>query len=474
LSSFHQSQGDKMFEIQSTAFNRDEAISKVLNDKAGALVVFEGWVRDHNQGKKVSSLEYQVYRELASKEGRKILTEAKELFNIHDVYCIHREGHLKLGDIAVWIGAVASHRDDAFKATRYVIDEIKHRLPIWKKEHYVAEEPQWVFCRDHHHHVHFEEADYYAKQSKLIDQDLLKKKKVTVIGAGGLGCPVLQSLTMAGIGSITIVDDDKISLSNIHRQPLYSPNLVGEKKAIVAQKRMMDLNPFITIQAIDSHVDVSNVEGLFADQDLVIDCTDNMRTKFLLHDAAFKLSVPLVAASIHRYEGQVRTFVPSLKAGCLRCQISQTPEDSLLGNCNDFGVLGASVGLIAQVQAMEAITYLKTGTNKTSSSTFLFNTETLTQMSLKNLKLEDCPVCRGDVHYEQDLINVSLNQFSQSEYILVDMRDKEDAHLDQFKNSDKKVMVMCHRGVRSQKLVKEYRSQGCHHFHSVQGGACSH
>jgi molybdopterin synthase catalytic subunit len=157
-----------MFSISKDTLNRDNLIAQLSNDKAGALVVFEGWVRDHNEGKSVSSLEYQIYHALALKEGERILQEAKEKFNLHNVMTVHREGHLNLGEMAIWIGATSSHRDDAFKATRYVIDEIKHRLPVWKKEHYVSGKKEWVFCRHHHHHVHFEETDYYQKQSWLI------------------------------------------------------------------------------------------------------------------------------------------------------------------------------------------------------------------------------------------------------------------------------------------------------------------
>lgn len=243
----HQWREAKLFTLTSGTIERDDLIKLLENHEAGALVSFEGWVRDHNQGKKVSSLEYQVYPELAHREGEKILREAKEKFNIHSVVCTHRFGHLKLGEIAVWVGAVASHRDDAFKATRYVIDEIKHRLPVWKKEHYVSERPEWVFCRDHHHHVHFHEADYYQKQKLVTKQDRLKASKVAVIGAGGLGCPVLTGLTTAGVGEIHVYDDDTINLSNIHRQPLYSPDVVGEKKITIAVTKMKALNPFISI-----------------------------------------------------------------------------------------------------------------------------------------------------------------------------------------------------------------------------------
>src|SRR5690606_29026806 len=131
-----------MFSISTETLNRDDLHLALSNDKAGAIVVFEGWVRNHNEGKKVKSLEYQIYHELAQKEGEKILSAAKSKFNLHDIKAVHREGHLSLGEIAVWIGATASHRDDAFKATRFVIDEIKHRLPVWKKEHYLDQNPE--------------------------------------------------------------------------------------------------------------------------------------------------------------------------------------------------------------------------------------------------------------------------------------------------------------------------------------------
>lgn len=135
-----------MFSICDTALDRDALMEFLRDDRAGAMVVFEGWVRDHNDGKKVSSLEYQVYEELALKEGLKILEEAKKKFSLHQIAGAHRQGHLKLGEVAVWVGAVASHRDEAFQAARYVIDEIKRRLPVWKKEHYAEQKPEWVYC----------------------------------------------------------------------------------------------------------------------------------------------------------------------------------------------------------------------------------------------------------------------------------------------------------------------------------------
>jgi len=116
------------------------------NPAAGAYVSFEGWVRNHNEGKEVKSLEYEAYHALANKEGERILQEAKEKFDILESSCIHRIGHLEIGEVAVWVGVIAKHRDAAFLACRYIIDEVKIRVPIWKKENYTDGDSGWVRC----------------------------------------------------------------------------------------------------------------------------------------------------------------------------------------------------------------------------------------------------------------------------------------------------------------------------------------
>jgi len=118
----------------------------LVNNTAGALVTFEGWVRNHNQGRLVVALEYEVYEILAQKEGEKILQEAQTKFNLCGAVACHRQGYLNVGEIAVWVGATAVHRGAAFAGTRYIINSIKNRLPIWKKEFYSGEQPQWILC----------------------------------------------------------------------------------------------------------------------------------------------------------------------------------------------------------------------------------------------------------------------------------------------------------------------------------------
>jgi molybdopterin synthase catalytic subunit len=118
--------------------------STLANPRAGALVTFEGWVRNHEDGRQVVALEYECYEELALKEGNRILAEALEKFEILDARCIHRVGRLDIGEIAVWIGVSAEHRAEAFRACQYIIDEVKGRVPIWKKEHYADGDSDWV------------------------------------------------------------------------------------------------------------------------------------------------------------------------------------------------------------------------------------------------------------------------------------------------------------------------------------------
>ncbi|MBK22841.1 MAG: hypothetical protein CME70_02455 [Halobacteriovorax sp.] len=135
-----------MFEISKIKLNHEELAAKLNNPKAGAMVFFDGRVRNHNDGQNVNSLEYQCYEEMALKEGKKIVEEALRKFEVHDAFCVHREGHLKIEEVAVWVGVCSSHRREAFEACQYIIDEVKDRVPMWKKEHYVEGQAVWVEC----------------------------------------------------------------------------------------------------------------------------------------------------------------------------------------------------------------------------------------------------------------------------------------------------------------------------------------
>jgi molybdopterin synthase catalytic subunit len=128
--------------------------AELVDAHCGGFTSFEGWVRNHNEGQQVTRLEYEAFEALGVREGERIMQEARERFGLTRVLCVHRLGSLALADIAVWVGVAAAHRDEAFKACRYIIDEVKHRVPIWKKEHYVSGDSGWVNCERCATHAH--------------------------------------------------------------------------------------------------------------------------------------------------------------------------------------------------------------------------------------------------------------------------------------------------------------------------------
>ncbi len=119
---------------------------ELADPAAGGYVAFEGWVRNRNEGRQVQRLEYEAFEKLAVKEGTRIVEEAIGRFGVSTAACVHRIGLLEIGEVAVWVGVAAEHRDEAFAACRYIIDEVKHRVPIWKKEHYIDGDSGWVNC----------------------------------------------------------------------------------------------------------------------------------------------------------------------------------------------------------------------------------------------------------------------------------------------------------------------------------------
>lgn len=135
------------FALAETAIDPEALRAGLRHPAAGALATFEGWVRNHADGRNVRRLEYQVYAELAQAEGERVLAEALRRFDVLAVHCTHRSGILGIGDLAVWVGAAAAHRAAAFDACRYIIDEIKQRLPIWKRETYAEGDSGWVNCQ---------------------------------------------------------------------------------------------------------------------------------------------------------------------------------------------------------------------------------------------------------------------------------------------------------------------------------------
>lgn len=144
----------KTFSFSDAAIDVHELRGQLADHSCGGYCSFEGWVRNNNEGHDVTRLEYEAFVDLAIKEGERIVNEAVERYGVAKAVCVHRVGSLAIGDIAVWVGVSSGHRDEAFKACRYIIDEVKHRVPIWKKEHYVNGDSGWVNCERCAEHAH--------------------------------------------------------------------------------------------------------------------------------------------------------------------------------------------------------------------------------------------------------------------------------------------------------------------------------
>ncbi|MFQ3575169.1 MAG: molybdopterin-synthase adenylyltransferase MoeB [Cytophagales bacterium] len=185
-------------------------------------------------------------------------------------------------------------------------------------------------------------------------QKKLKKAKVLVVGAGGLGCPALQYLTAAGVGHITIIDPDVVSESNLHRQILYSMDDLGKSKAKTAKTKLSAQNPHINLVAINESLNTKNAIDLFSSHDVVVDGTDNFASRYLSNDASVISGKPLVYGAIHRFQGQVAVFNLNGSA-TYRCLFPEPPDAAHAPDCSTAGVIGVLPGVIGTMQANECI-----------------------------------------------------------------------------------------------------------------------
>lgn len=218
------------------------------------------------------------------------------------------------------------------------------------------------------------EKERYSRQTILPEigiegQLKLKAAKVLIIGAGGLGCPVLQYLAAAGVGFIGIADHDRVEASNLQRQILYTPHDIGKYKAIVAKEKASALNPFIRIEAYVTNVISDNVLSLLGPYDIIVDGSDNFATRYLLNDACVILNKPLVFGSIFKFEGQVSVF--NYKDGpTYRCIFPEQPAPDEMPNCAVIGVVASLPGIVGTLQSNEVIKMI-TGVGETLSGRLL-------------------------------------------------------------------------------------------------------
>ncbi|MFB6163569.1 MAG: ThiF family adenylyltransferase [Haloarculaceae archaeon] len=233
-------------------------------------------------------------------------------------------------------------------------------------------------------------------QKALLDAD------VVVVGAGGLGAPVIEYLAAAGVGTIGIVDDDVVERSNLQRQVIHGDGDVGRPKVDSAADFVADLNPDVTVEPHELRLDADNVEALFSDYDFVVDASDNFETRFLVNDACTLAGMPFSHGAIYRFEGQVTTFPQGDDAPCYRCLFPEAPPAGTVPDCSEAGVLGVLPGTVGCIQATEAVKWILMDADLLPDAELLdgrmlyYDAGAMSFEEIPINRNPECPVCGDD------------------------------------------------------------------------------
>ena len=228
-------------------------------------------------------------------------------------------------------------------------------------------------------------------------QARLKRASVLVVGAGGLGAPVLLYLAAAGVGRITVIDDDTVSLSNLQRQIIHSQDRLDMLKVDSARIAMAGINPYVTVVPVACRLDAAEAALRVQGQCLAIDATDNLPTRHLLNAACVASGVPLLSGAISQWEGQITLYDPAHGAPCLACLFPTMPADDLLPSCTSAGVMGALPGIIGAMMAAEAIKEITGAGRSLRGRLLLHDTLWGENREISLHRRAGCPVC-GTIH----------------------------------------------------------------------------
>ena len=329
-----------------------------------------------------------------------------------------------------------------------------------------------------------------------IGQDKLSKAKVLVVGAGGLGCPVLQYLAAAGIGTLGIIDFDIVEESNLQRQVLFGASSLGENKALAAKKRLLDLNHSITINAYVEPLTYQNALDLCNAYDIIVDVTDNFETRYLINDACILTNTPLVFGAIYKFEGQVTVF--NYQNGpSYRCLFPNPPKKDAIPNCSEIGVLGVLPGIIGTMQANEVLKIILGIGNTLSGKLFCFNALTLqnsiikinrSEEQIENVLKHKATFNTKHLHEfcEFKPIEFSIHDVLKKENIqFIDVREPHETPkivghhityipLSQLNQSldkirlDQEKAIFCHSGIRSKQAVMQLHQLNITNCYSIK------
>lgn len=316
-----------------------------------------------------------------------------------------------------------------------------------------------------------------AAQQKLLNS------KVLVIGAGGLGCPCLQYLVSSGIGLIGIVDGDIIDISNLQRQILFTTNDIGKNKAVTAKEKLKDIHPSTEINSFSFFLDGKNANEIISKYDVVIDCTDDFNTRYLINDVCVELSKPLIFGANYQFEGQVAVFKMDDTKINLRDIFPTPPKQAM--RCEEAGAMGAVLGILGSVQALETIKLI------TEQQDYLYNEMLyLNVIKYETIKIK---ISKKLSDMRSPMLGNTINDLTVEEFIekinnplvqLIDVRNetelpkvdfnctqiplptlKENIHL---LNKEKEIVLFCHAGIRSleaaERLQDEFDFQQVSHL----------
>lgn len=242
-----------------------------------------------------------------------------------------------------------------------------------------------------------EQIERYSRQILLSEvggkgQEKLLQAKVLIIGVGGLGSPVAAYLAGAGVGTLGVVDSDRVELSNLHRQILYTSDDIGKKKAEVAQIRLQKVNPDIKVIPYVLRLNSKNIMEIIKDYDIVVDGSDNFPTRYLVNDACVLSKKPLVHGAFFRTEGQATVFKSS-EGPCYRCVFSEPPPPGAVSSCQEAGVIGALAGVIGVIQATETLKLILNAGEPLIGKLIIFNALEMSFRKVRLPKDKNCPIC---------------------------------------------------------------------------------
>jgi adenylyltransferase/sulfurtransferase len=243
-----------------------------------------------------------------------------------------------------------------------------------------------------------DELERYARHIVLHEiggpgQQRLKAARVLVIGAGGLGSPAILYLAAAGVGTLGVVDDDAVSLSNLQRQVLHGTGEIGNPKVESADRAVARINPHVSFVPHAVRLTEDTADGIIGAYDLVLDGSDNFATRYLVNRVAARLHKSLVFAALGRWEGQISVFRPWAGGPCYECVFPESPAPGLVPACAEAGVLGAMTGVVGAMQAVEAVKLITGSGASLDGRLMLYDALQAETRTIKLAKRPDCPVC---------------------------------------------------------------------------------